>query len=422
MSTSESSNPPDNPTLDNTELSDELKRLRELLNSDIDKKFDEKLQPLKDSISTLEKSQQNFKEQSLKVTKIEAENVKLRENCENIKKENEKLKLRLSAIEDKLLENHIILQGIPDQAWELKDVTREKVVHALAEVANGDTHQKRLDVVRKISINTVRRIGEYSKYRNRPVCVEFTNKISADFLMENKRKLKKGVYADRSYSDEINSARRKLMPILRKARSMEEYKGKCMLEGKYLIIKGKKYSTDNLDKLPESLSGFHVSSRENPNTFGFFGELSPFSNFHDCKFTVGEITYHSSEQYIQEQKAVQCGDTKTAHKILQADTPLECKKIARDIENFNSETWMNVAEEKCMPGIQAKFEQNDMLTMLLISTGNKELVECSYDKFWGCGVPLKDDNCLNKDVWNGSNLLGEILMKIRDRQNHEMVT
>ena len=86
MSTSESSNPPENPTLDNTELSDELKRLRELLNSDIDKKFDEKLQPLKDSISTLEKSQQNFKEQSLKVTKIEAENIKLCENCENIKK------------------------------------------------------------------------------------------------------------------------------------------------------------------------------------------------------------------------------------------------------------------------------------------------------------------------------------------------
>ena len=242
MSTPESSNPPENPTLDNTELSDELKRLRELLNSDIDKKFDEKLQPLKDSISTLEKSQQNFKEQSLKVTKIEAENVKLRENCESIKKENEKLKLRLSAIEDKLLENHIILQGIPDQVWELKDVTREKVMHALAEVANGDTHQKKLDIVRKISINTVRHIGDYSKYRNRPVCVEFTNKTSADFLMENKRKLKKGIYADRSYSDEINSARRKLMPILRKARSMEEYKGKCMLDGKYLVIKGKKYS------------------------------------------------------------------------------------------------------------------------------------------------------------------------------------
>ena len=381
MSTSEGSKPQENTTLDNTELSAELKRLRELLNSDIDKKFDEKLQPLKDSISTLEKSQQNLKEQSLKVTIIEAENLKLRESCESIKKENVKLKLRLSAIEDKLLENHIILQGIPDQVWELRDVTHEKVMHALAEVANGDTHQKKLDTVRRIGINTVRRIGDYSKYRNRPVCVEFTNKTSADFLMENKRKLKKGVYADRSYSDEINSSRRKLMPILRKARSMDEYKGKCMLDGKYLVIKGKKYSTDNLDKLPEPLNGFHVSSRENTNIFGFFGELNPFSNFHDCKFTISGKNYHSSEQYIQEQKALHCRDTRTAHRILQADTPLECKKIARDIEDYNTETWMNVAKEKCMPGIQAKFDQNDMLTMLLISTGKKELVECSYDKF-----------------------------------------
>ena len=213
MSTSEGSKPQENTTLDNTELSAELKRLRELLNLDIDKKFDEKLQPLKDSISTLEKSQQNFKEQSLKVTIIEAENLKLRESCESIKKENVKLKLRLSAIEDKLLENHIILQGIPDQARELKDVTHEKVMHTLAEVANGDTHQKKLDTVRRIGINTVRHIGDYSKYRNRPVCVEFTNKTSADFLMENKRKLKKGVYADRSYSDEINSSRRTVWTI-----------------------------------------------------------------------------------------------------------------------------------------------------------------------------------------------------------------
>ena len=64
-------------------------------------------------------------------------------------------------------------------------------------------------------------------------------------------------------------------------------------------------------------------------------------------------------------------------------------------------------------GISAKFLQNPNLMKTLKDTGTKTLVECAYDCLWGCGIPLHADNCLNETEWNGDNLLGKILMKVR---------
>ena len=53
----------------------------------------------------------------------------------------------------------------------------------------------------------------------------------------------------------------------------------------------------------------------------------------------------------------------------------------------------------------------------LLSTGTKTIVECSYDSLWGCGKPLQDQSCLIPDTWNGDNLLGQILMSVREFRN-----
>ena len=50
---------------------------------------------------------------------------------------------------------------------------------------------------------------------------------------------------------------------------------------------------------------------------------------------------------------------------------------------------------------------------LLKSTGSKTLVECAYDRVWGSGVPLHEDNYFNETQWSGGNLLGTILMNVR---------
>ena len=395
------------------ELSDELKQLRKLLNEDMTNIID----PLKDQVNNLERSNKLLEEKGEIISNIKLENDCLHDDCKRVKQENKKLKDHITSIENKLLENNIVLSGILDQPWELSDNLCKKALIAILHLANGKTLQEKLLIVRKIGIKNIRHKGDYSVKRHRPISIEFLNKSSADFLFENKRKLPKGLYVDHEYNEETERERRILKSILRKAKQLDCYQSKSKLEGNQLIIKGSSYNTNMLHRLPEELSEFCSTSKTNMTSVGFFGELNVFSNFHPAEFSFNGIRFHSSEQYIQYQKAKLFGDLQASTKILESEAPLEAKKLAKDIDAFDYRQWKEHACKVCEPGILAKFLQNPKLMEKLLSTGDKELVECSYNTLWGCGKPLQDSSCLIKDTWNGDNLLGQILMSVRESRN-----
>ena len=160
LTNGENSDPPN--MIDETVLTPKLKALWALLNLDLEKK----LEPLKASISNLEKSHKVLEEKGELIDTIRKENIKLKLDCENVKLENDQLKERLVAIKNRLLENDVLLHGIVDQPWELNDITREKTLSAISHVANGKTHEDRMKIVRKTDIRNIKRIGEYFKTRN----------------------------------------------------------------------------------------------------------------------------------------------------------------------------------------------------------------------------------------------------------------
>ena len=201
------------------ELSDELKQLMKLLNEDMAYIID----PLKNHVNSLEKSNKLLEEKGEIISSMKLENDRLYDNCKWVKQENKKLKDCIISIENKLLENNIVLSGIPDQPWELSDNLCEKALIAISHLANGKTPQEKLLIVRKIGIKNVCRIGDYSAKRHQPVSIEFLNKSSMDFLFENKRKLPKGLYVDCEYNEETKRERRILKPILRKAKQLDGY-------------------------------------------------------------------------------------------------------------------------------------------------------------------------------------------------------
>ena len=51
------------------------------------------------------------------------------------------------------------------------------------------------------------------------------------------------------------------------------------MEGEFLKIQGRRYSVNNLRNLPEELSGYKCTSKEDTETIGFFGELNHTSKF-----------------------------------------------------------------------------------------------------------------------------------------------
>ena len=201
-----------------------------------------------------------------------------------------------------------------------------------------------------------------------------------DYVLGNKKFLRKGIYIDKEYAPDVKRHRRLLRPILKAARNLRDYENSCRLEDDHLIIDGKHYTMETLDMLPNALNVFNISSHSNDNTIGFFGELNPLSNFHKAVFTHENITYHSSEQFIQHCKATHFGDHITANKILNTTTALESKQLSSSIRNFDKRKWEKVAKEQCKPGIKCKFQQNPGLANILINcTEAKTIVECTTD-------------------------------------------
>ena len=92
---------------------------------------------------------------------------------------------------------------------------------------------------------------------------------------------------------------------------------------------------------------------------------------------------------------------------------MDSKEIAMDITNYNKQEWSRVAEELCYPGIREKFFQNPGLMAALLNTGNKKLVESSYNDVCGTGIPISNPNALDETKWKSTGLLGKILMSIR---------
>ena len=71
-----------------------------------------------------------------------------------------------------------------------------------------------------------------------------------------------------------------------------------------------------LHKLPEDLAPYKAAQRENSEYIAFHGEHSPWSYFHLSPFIIEGQRYHSTEQWIQYNKAMHFGESNIANKIL----------------------------------------------------------------------------------------------------------
>ena len=154
------------------------------------------------------------------------------------------------------------------------------------------------------------------------------------------------------------------------------------------------------------------------NVVGFFHEYGPngwFSNWYPAVFTVDGVTYLNAEQYLMHQKALCCGDTATAAKVMENPDPKTVKLLGRAITPYDDAKWAAVRQEVIYRGLLAKFGQNSGLKHQLLVTGDALIAECSpNDRIWGIGLPLDDPRCQDPAQWQGESILGRALMRVRD--------
>lgn len=148
----------------------------------------------------------------------------------------------------------------------------------------------------------------------------------------------------------------------------------------------------------------------NPNE-----ENGYLSNWYPSKFTLNDVSFSSTEQYMMYKKAVCFGDRDTADKILATDDVAEIKAFGRLVANYNERYWNGVRQILVFEGLNAKFSQNESLKEQLKATENSILAECAVrDRIWGIGLSMKDPERFEIDKWKGQNLLGYALMMVRE--------
>ena len=140
------------------------------------------------------------------------------------------------------------------------------------------------------------------------------------------------------------------------------------------------------------------------------------SNFYPCEFEFNDKMFNFSEQCFMYQKALLFNDFEVAEQILNETDVRKIKALGRKVKNFNNELWDKHKEDFMFNACYAKFSQNNELKDFLLSTGNREIVEASpVDNIWGIG--FSSDNAMkNINKW-GQNLLGKVLMKVREDLN-----
>lgn len=149
------------------------------------------------------------------------------------------------------------------------------------------------------------------------------------------------------------------------------------------------------------------------NVVLFWGGV--LSNWFKSPFEIDGMKYNCVEQFMMRRKAVVFGDHVTEQLIMLNGNPREQKMLGRQVKNFDQKTWEACCLEEVLPGILAKFGQNESLRQLLLSTGNRIIAEASpYDRIWGIGLAPDDPAARDPAKWQGKNYLGELLMVARN--------
>lgn len=133
-----------------------------------------------------------------------------------------------------------------------------------------------------------------------------------------------------------------------------------------------------------------------------FGE---FSNFASYPIELDGKTWPTSEHYFQAQKFV---GTEHEDALRLEVSPMKAAKMGRERRRPLRADWDSVKDDIMRVAVGAKFAQHEELRKLLLSTGAATIVEhTKNDSYWGDG----GDGA-------GQNMLGKILMEVRQRLNN----
>ncbi len=151
-------------------------------------------------------------------------------------------------------------------------------------------------------------------------------------------------------------------------------------------------------KSPEAETIYFYSVQEKP--------YGCFSNFSAHGFELDGAWWPTSEHYFQ---AAKFAGTPYSEQIRTARSPMTAARMGRSRKQPLRADWAQAKDGSMRKAVFYKFLSNADIREVLLSTGNATLIERTHgDYYWGCG---KDGS--------GLNMLGHILMEVRERLRNE---
>ena len=154
-----------------------------------------------------------------------------------------------------------------------------------------------------------------------------------------------------------------------------------------------------VERIPKDIQKEISDMRYRRLISSFSGNYAFLSNFFRSQLFVDGILYQSAEAAFQAAKVL---DRETKERFSKIDDPAEAKRLGRTVQLRPD--WEQVKVSTMEQIIRIKFAKGTLLASLLLDTGDAILVEGNTwrDTFWGV--------CNGE----GANVLGKILMQVRD--------
>lgn len=411
------------------------------------KQLNQKLESLTDTVTSMNTKMTNLETQLEFVIKgienLSKSNDEIKHCVEDVKKTVRDIEKRVSQCEVKLADlnkqhkilydrvvylesqsrrDNLRLEGVPETPPGVKEDCNKIVYEVLSQKLS-------IPNARSIKIVRCHRLGPPPRANNgvgsrnphpRPILFKLHWFGDRQAIWEARFKLKgTKMFINEDFPKEIMQNRKMLLPVVKAAKKAGN---KAFLSvDKLHIVKVDPMtnkenhtvvSVDTLHKLPPELDAKFISTKKTNDCFSFFGQLCPLSNFHQVSVMYKNMNFNSSEQLYQYRKAEAAGDEIACRNILQADSPLDAKRLGDKVKP--GRTWDTERIQVMKDTLILKLTQNIHVKTYLNNITQEVIAESSpHDTFWGTGIALDKNEATQPNHWTGSNFLGKIFNELR---------
>ena len=317
---------------------------------------------------------------SERMSKMEKENIDLKSKLEKSEARCSTLEDRIILVEGYSRRNNLKFINVADRP------TGENCESRVLELC------KRFDIdLEEHHIERAHRLGNKNQAKS-PILVKFLSYKDRQRVLQEKTRFKQqGILVVEDYPKEVLYRRKMFTPVLKAVYNSTSYKAR--LQRDKLLLNGKLYSVDELNKLPAHLRPDNLMTVTKENMTAFFSQHSKLSNHYPCVFTLDGVTYRSVEQCLMHKKATLFNDTQTANAILRCHDPADAKTLGKSVHNFKPDVWKVHRDLIMKSAVGTKFTQNQVLAEFLKSSKKNILIEANpFDRYWGVGLSLQDVN------------------------------